>query len=446
MTRSRLLRSDLANCTGDGATYSFMVGVGEAYFIPFVLALGVGEVAAGLYFTIPYLAGSCLQLLAPRGVGWLGSPRRWVMLCACVQCLSFVPMITGAVCGTLPTWVLMVAFALYWGSAVGAGPAWNAWIAALIPSHIRPRYFGVRSRLCQWMTLAGLAVAGAILATGEQMDEVRQRLAGEASWELFGFAAVFLLAATSRASSVGFLNRQSEPPAGTWQHQEVPMKTLLIRPLQGRERPLFVFLLVFQLALQISSPFVASYLIGEIGYTQGEYFIAAATLFATKSLASSHFGALAATRGARFVLTVGAVMLTVHAALFALPPEPWMVLALMAASGVCWSAYEQASFLLLLDLSQPRERTSLFAAFNFLNAAALLSGSLLGGALLGWLGDDRFAYAMLFLLSAVARMAVLPLIRSIPLTQPHIGLAQESSNDAALEEDGSLIRPPEAIP
>jgi len=84
-----------------------MVGVSEMYFIPFVLALGVGEVSAGLFFTIPYLCGSVLQLLAPWGVSFLKSPRKWVLCCAIVQCLSFIPLIDGAIRGSLPAWLFL---------------------------------------------------------------------------------------------------------------------------------------------------------------------------------------------------------------------------------------------------------------------------------------------------------------------------------------------------
>ena len=36
----RTLRSDLHNCTGDGVTHAFMVGLGETNFPLFALALG----------------------------------------------------------------------------------------------------------------------------------------------------------------------------------------------------------------------------------------------------------------------------------------------------------------------------------------------------------------------------------------------------------------------
>lgn len=453
-TRSRKLRKDLAASTGDGATYSFMVGVSEMYFIPFVLALGVGEVSAGLFFTIPYLCGSVLQLLAPWGVSFLKSPRKWVLCCAVAQCLSFIPLIDGAIRGSLPAWVIFASFALYWGAAIGAGPAWAAWVAALIPSNIRPKYFGRRSRICQLMTLTGLSVAGAFLFFGEHFDGAKHidqatKVVGEFSWQLVAFASIFFLGLLSRGASIPYLVRQSEPPSGAWKHSPVPLRTLLIRPLMGQERPLLLFMLVFQLALQISSPFVASYLIGEIGFSNATYFAAAATLFATKSIAVSIFGSIASRRGPRFVLVLSAGFLTAHAALFALPPETSTIFILMALSGICWAGYEIATFLLLLDVSKPEERTSILTSFNLLNALALVAGSLVGGSLLHWLGDDRKAYALLFLISAGARLAALSLLRFVLDTRGSKSDQKEAhpSNlqEISMEEDGSFNRPPESI-
>jgi MFS family permease len=217
----------------------------------------------------------------------------------------------------------------------------------------------------------------------------------------------------------------------------------------GQERPLLLFMLVFQLAIQISSPFVASYLIGEIGFSNATYFAAAATLFATKSVAVSIFGSIASRRGPRFVLVLSAGFLTAHAALFALPPETSTLFILMALSGICWAGYEIATFLLLLDVSKPEERTSILTSFNLLNALALVAGSLVGGSLLHWLGDDRKAYALLFLISAGARLAALSLLRFVRDTRGSKSDQKEAhpSNlqEISMEEDGSFNRPPESI-
>jgi MFS family permease len=440
MTRSRALRRDLCNSTADGAAYSFMVGVAESYFIPFALAVGLGEVAAGLAFTIPYLIGASLQLIGPWGVDWIRSPRRWVIVAASVQCASFVPLVVGAVAGSIPTWLLYFALAIYWGSAIGAGPAWSAWMAALIPRSMRANFFGKRNRLCQIFTLGGLATAGAVLAAGETAG---------APWLLLAFSSVFLMGSMGRGFSVQFLARTSEPPAGSWSHSKVPLSALLLRPLMGTEGRLIAFLLCFQLAAQVSSPFVTSYLMRELHFSQWEYFLGAATLFAAKSAASSVFGELIARRGALHVLRIGTIALAVHAALFALPGSLPLMLALMAMGGTCWAAFELASFLLLLERTHDDERTSVLTALAFLNAAALVLGSLAGGVILEWIGLGRWGYATIFLASAALRLATLPLLRRVaPDALSSARLRAESVQAEVLSKEdagGSFVGPRESV-
>jgi hypothetical protein len=71
------LRRDLRRIFAEGVAWSVMVGIGETYFPAFALALGMGEVGAGLIASIPLLAGGLLQLVTPHGVTRLGSRRRW---------------------------------------------------------------------------------------------------------------------------------------------------------------------------------------------------------------------------------------------------------------------------------------------------------------------------------------------------------------------------------
>ena len=63
--RRSTLRSDLLASVNDGAAYGGMVGVGETYLPAFVLAVGLGEVAAGLVTTVP----RSNQKLGPLGSG-----------------------------------------------------------------------------------------------------------------------------------------------------------------------------------------------------------------------------------------------------------------------------------------------------------------------------------------------------------------------------------------
>src|SRR6185437_5413786 len=111
-TRRRVLRKNLRNSVSEGAAFSVMVGIGETYFPAFVLALGMGEIAAGLVASIPILAGAILQLVSPAGVAWLGSNRRWVITCVSLQAASFVPLVAAAVWGHMPAIGVFAAVSL----------------------------------------------------------------------------------------------------------------------------------------------------------------------------------------------------------------------------------------------------------------------------------------------------------------------------------------------
>ena len=108
-----------------------MVGLGETNFPLFALALGKGDAVAGLVSTVPQLVGAVLQTCAPWGIERIGSPRRWIMLCATIQCVSFIPMVVAAMLGVMPTWMLFAVASIYWAVNLGAAPAWNTWVGAL---------------------------------------------------------------------------------------------------------------------------------------------------------------------------------------------------------------------------------------------------------------------------------------------------------------------------
>jgi hypothetical protein len=62
------LQKNLRASVGDGTCYGLMVGLGETYLPAFVLAVGLGEVTAGLAASLPQLAGGIMQMISPCAV------------------------------------------------------------------------------------------------------------------------------------------------------------------------------------------------------------------------------------------------------------------------------------------------------------------------------------------------------------------------------------------
>jgi MFS family permease len=399
----RPLRRDLRLILGEGAAHSLMVGLGESYLPAFVLAMGMGQVAAGLVATIPLLAGAVLQLVSPAAVSLLGSHRRWVVTCAAIQGASFLPLSAAALAGWLPVAAMFALAAVYWGAGLGTSPAWSTWVDTLVPSRMRARYFSRRTRINQIATLAGFVLGGCSLQWG---------LAGEMRLQVF--AVLFLLAAVARFASTALLASQSELAPLALGHAHVSMREFFGRFRRAGDGRLLVYLLAVQAAAQLAGPYFTPYMLGPMGLSYVQYVTLIAVSFAAKAVALPALGSLAERCGTRRLLWLGGIGIVPISALWLVSDSFAFLIGVQVLAGTTWAAYELAMFLLFFETIRPAERTSMLTNFNFAHSLATALGSLAGGALLLVLGKHSQTYLLLFALSSAARALTLVGLRHVP--------------------------------
>lgn len=408
-----------------------MVGMGETYFAAFALALGTGQTFAGLVSTLPQLAGAVAQLVTPWAVRRFGSYRAWVVAACSLQAASLLLLpLASLFVGGWAGLAVFLAVTLYWAAGLSAGPAWNTWIEEVVPKRLRTGYFACRARVSQFCTLLGLVAGGLALQLGKAT-----------SWQLAAFGAIFLAASVCRFLSSYFLSRQSEPSGG-----HVPLRRVTFRQFfaerGGAGGRLVVYLLAVQMAVQISGPFFAPFMLKDLlagdRLAYVNYLILVGICFLAKVAALPLWGKVAHAAGARRLLWIGGTAIVpiaglwIFADLFAgfrlpltlslggseltwqLTGELMYVAGIQAISGVTWAAYELAMALMFFEAIPRSQRTSMMAIYNFGNAAALVAGSLVGAAVLQWLHESHVAYLWLFGISTVARMATLPLLYAAP--------------------------------
>jgi len=396
------VNKDLRACVIDGAAFSVMVGAGETYLPAFALAVGLGEVAAGLLASVPMLAGGVLQLVTPAGVRRFGSLRGWVVFCAALQALSFIPLIIFAVMGRAPAWVVYAVAALYWGSGLAASPAWNTWMERLVPKRIRVPYFAHRTRIAHAFLLAGLLGGGLTLHV----------VAGPGRHTL-AFAALFAVAAAARLVSAAFLATQSEPPQDLKRHRLVTARELLTQGRHASNARLVLYLLGFQAAAQLAAPYFTPFMLGQLNLSYGAYMTILATSFLTKAVGLPLLGRLASRWGALRLLWIGGLAVAPLPALWTISHAVPYLLFLQVLGGLAWGAHELAMFLLFFETISEDERTGVLTTFNLLNALAMVIGSLIGGALLETWGENLSSYHWLFLISTLGRAVALALLLRI---------------------------------
>jgi MFS family permease len=398
------LRRDLWVTTADAAAFSVMVGCGETYLPAFTLALGFGPVAAGLMASVPILVAAIVQLVAPAAAARVGSDRVWVIGCTIVQATSFVPLVWWAVRGGAALWQVLLAASVYWSAGMAGVSAWNSWMARLVPERMRTAYFAHRNRLGQFGVLFGFVVGGLVLQWGEARDATRE-----------AFAVLFVLAAASRLFSTFCLAacREPRPPEVVEPPRRPPLRRLavLLRDMAGRPSGTLVALLCcFMFGAHFAGPYFTPYMLRELGFSYHAFMLVFATAFLTKALVLPGIGRFASRVGPVRVLWLACLAIMPLTLLWLPSANLGYLLVVQVIAGACWAAYELAVALLFFEVVQDRERTGVLTVYNLGLAVATVAGAGCGGFLLRSLGEGPTAYAAVFAVSTLLRLASLPLL------------------------------------
>jgi hypothetical protein len=432
--RQRALRRTLRASAADGVSFSVMVGMGETYFAAFALAVGMSQTIAGLLGTVPILLGAFLQLVGPAGIKALGSLRRWVVFCAAAQGIMLLPISGGALLGEMNEAVLLLFATLYWGAGLATGPAWNAWIGAILPASIRTRFLALRSRLCQGSLLLGLLAAGLALEFGEKWGNL-----------LVIFAIIFAIAAAARFFSAAMLARQSDAPTNLEPARTISIREWLARARRTPDGHLLFYMFLVQVAVQISGPFFTPFMLGRLEFSYVEYLAVISVAYSSKVIAMPLLGQLAKRYGPQGMLWISGFGVVPLSALWLISQTVPFLIFVQALSGVMWGMWELATLLLLFDRIPQRERTSVLTIFNLANALAMVGGSLLGAAILSGMKETVVAYELLFALSAVTRLISLVWLTRVvgPESRPRrIRIRPLITRDVAVRPQVGSIDPP----
>ncbi|MBL8817812.1 MAG: MFS transporter [Planctomyces sp.] len=397
----------------DGFSFSVMVGIGETYLPAFVLARGMGELAAALIATVPILLGAILQLAAPLILQRVRSYRRFVVATAALQACSMVMLVLMAMADHVPTWAVFVPATLYWAAGLATGPAWNTWVEQIVPRRIRPGFFARRSRLCHVGVLSGLILGGLLL-----------RWSTTAGVPILIFAGLFGVGAMGRFISAAMLARQTEirdkkairGSARYWQDTpQTDLRERFAAVWDGIRHPgaigrFVLFLMAVQTAVYVSGPYFNPFMLKAMKMQWGEYMGLLSLGFIGKMLSLPWAARLANRAGADRLLWVGAIGIVPVSGLWMVSQETWFLACVQILSGLCWGCYELAMLLQFFRQIPSDRRVSILTLYNLGNSAAMVMGSLIGAAVLNGFGRTYEAYLAVFMASSLARAMALLLM------------------------------------
>ena len=384
----------------DGAAYSLMTGLGDAYIPAAAIALGASNFYIGLLAALPQLFGAIMQFFSLSALRLVKDRKILVVLGAfmhacCWLCVAAVMLWPGPL--SIP--LITIFFSLGTGFSLLSNPSWSSWISDIVPENERARFFAGRNRLMQFMLFAVTFAAGLLLTQLQLAFPVA-----------IAFGIVFIGAFFARLASTFFLTRMDNVKYEIQLMREIQLKHLFLLPAHRNELWFLAFVALLTFSVQFASPFFTPYMLNNLHFDLLALGIVTATAVLSRVICYPYWGKIIDRFGNRTVLIVTAFISPLGSVLWLLSKDLPMLVLFNLVSGFIWSGYEIAVFNYALSLVGRELRTSFISKYNVFVNVFYAGGAIAGGlflmefsqvALFGFSG-----ILLVFLISAVMRLVV----------------------------------------
>lgn len=412
--RNSWLRETLAHSRRDAVASSVMTGITDNYIGALAVYLRASLAQIGWLTALPQLVGASFQLLSVWLCRYL-TRRRAIVTGAVIQSLAVFGMALLALFNPrdATSWLVLLAV-FYHASLNFIQPQWRSWMGSLVPARRRGAFFAGRTRLTMVTSFLVILFAGFLLGWFE-----RWNLVG------YGFALLLLLASAGRAYSAWHLRQMTDPEEQAPHKRQSSQSSQPIRTYKAianafGERAFREYSLFFagmQLAVAMSGPFFAVYMLRNLEFTYWQFTANISTAILTQFFTLATWGHICDRYGSRIVMVISGCLIPVVPVLWIFSQDFYYLLLVQVASGIAWGGFTLSTANYLYDIRPPRADFAIYAAVqSALSACGVFCGALLGGYIAhqlpqfvalwpeGWAPEHPIV--LLFVISGVLRGCV----------------------------------------
>lgn len=413
MDDDRLRRSmDLSVAEGSLATVMGAL-VSGVFLTGYALEMGASRLQIGVLSALPIFAN-----LAQLGGAFLierrGDCKRLCLVTTLIGRLLWIPIFLAPLSlsgsGVTGIWCMLTLLAVTSLCSSAGGVCWLVWTKNLIPESRIVAFLGRRH-----VYNTGLSLVMGMMAAS-YLDWMRGN--GKA---IAGFQIVFAVAIGCGLSGLILLSAIPAPAMSAT--NSASLRRLALAPLgDARFRKLLVYYGVWNAGVQLAQPFFAVYMIQKMHLSFG-YITVLATISSTLGLVTSNFWTRQfirfGTKPILLIVTLADLIITMLW-LF-LTPDRCGLLILIHCAGIFSAPLAMAPNNMLFRLCPEKNSSFYMAVFNSVigmaGAVAAVGGGILATAFLNWhipIGSvDVGGLKLLFLISAIVRLASLPLLNLV---------------------------------
>ncbi len=397
----------------DGTASSVSSSFGLSYLSPFALVLNATAAQMGILYAIISLLPSIVQLKASKLIQKF-SRKKITLWGVMAQIFIWIPIIATGVLFYMGVphmvWALIVLAGLFYAFSAINYPAWFSWMGSLVPEEKRGKYFARRNRIMGFFGLVAMIIGAVILDYTKELGVGGDIL----GYTLLGFGILFALGILAKIYSWTILKKQYEPRLkirnkdgfSFWQFLKMAPSTPF-----GR---FSLFRGVLSIAVGISSPFWAVYMLRDLGFSYMWFMgiTVSGIVFQLMFLPllgkfSDRFGNIKLMRVCSWLL-VTTPLLWVGSVFVggSLTTKLYLLFVPQIVSGFAWAGYNLATNNYIYDAVRQRKRGYGVSYMNLLVGMGTFVGACIG-SLIAWIGVSFMSTMLfIFLASGIGRFFV----------------------------------------
>jgi len=377
----------------DGFFCVIMLAFLAQFVTPYLLLLGASNVQIGLLTGLPNLIGGFVQILSIYLMAILTSRRFICQIGTAGQSFCLLILIfAGYLSGTKGVYLAILAFTLFgvFGNLVVS--PWGSWMADLIPSSRRARFFGRRNQLLGTIQMLLTFLAGWFLSRFK-------------SHRLWGFTILFIAAAIARLLSTACLGKQMEPTFAKEKHSPKDSLWNFIKNARKDNYAQFVmFIGVLHITSQICSPFFTVFMLKEQHFSYLTYTFVDLGAMISRLAMLPFWGLMVDMLGAIKVIRFCAWGVPIMPLIWVLTSNPTHLFITNIFAGALWSGLEIAIWNFVYDACGKEKQIRGMAYLGLVGGLTIFAGNIIGGKIISILpAINGSQIRSVFLLSGILR-------------------------------------------
>lgn len=375
----------------EGALSTLMVGFGETVALTYLSSLHMSGATLGILATVPPAIGAVCQAVMP----FMFKRKSVVSITLAAVALQIVGLVLLGISFLAPTlnvWNVGIAFTAYWIGGMCGGAPWQEWISQLVDGSIQNRFFARRAAFLSLILLMCYFIVGFVLNNRLDKTWVSISIFAAVLCRILGFITLYR---HPRPVQNGLTTEKKLPSGLSPWRERVTGQTLALSLWR-----LSLFAMAFRVAVCLSGPFFAPYMLQELQHDTLTYFSLTGIPLMVRVVFMANWGRLLDEKRIFEGLLICILGISILPILWVWGDSNSSLTVWQVLSGLVWSGYE---LMMLIFIQRLYPHAIMRSLAVFLAASSL--GNAIGGYLGGYIHDQGYSYHDLFTLSTILRLA-----------------------------------------